>query len=284
MIEKIYIPTVKRVGNQITYNCLSDSLKKRVVFVVQSWEREQYKYDAEYLVLPEWLTYKHPHAIAETRSIIYQHAKTRKYMMADDDMVIVRRNEKYLGLPSNMEKAKRIATPDDVDYLFENASKILTDNDDACYLGVAAESFAPKPETITKLQAIYQIWFIDGNKLYDTFCRNQRLLASTMHTSDDTLFNIVMATNGKAGWKMNDFCSRNKSIDKKANIGSVLWDNNKDDEAQQDQRLLAKMYPKYYKIKDDAKLAYRGLVLKARFEYKKAYDDANASKLDSFLS
>ena len=44
------------------------------------------------------------------------------------------------------------------------------------------------------------------------------------------------------------------------------------------------MYPKYYKIKDDAKLAYRGLVLKARFEYKKAYDDANASKLDSFLS
>tara|TARA_R110002074_G_scaffold252549_2_gene424290 strand:- start:8 stop:862 length:855 start_codon:yes stop_codon:yes gene_type:complete len=284
MIEKIYIPTVKRVGNQITYNCLSDSLKKRVVFVVQSWEREQYKYDAEYLVLPEWLTYKHPHAIAETRSIIYQHAKTSKYMMADDDMVIVRRNEKYLGLPSNMEKAKRIATPDDVDYLFENASKILTDNDDACYLGVAAESFAPKPETITKLQAIYQIWFIDGNKLYDTFCRNQRLLASTMHTSDDTLFNIVMATNGKAGWKMNDFCSRNKSIDKKANIGSVLWDNNKEDQSQQDQRLLAKMYPKYYKIKDDATLAYRGLVLKARFEYKKAYNDAHASKLDYFLS
>ena len=105
-----------------------------------------------------------------------------------------------------------------------------------------------------------------------------------MHTSDDTLFNIVMATNGKAGWKMNDFCSRNKSIDKKANIGSVLWDNNKDDQSQQDQRLLAKMYPKYYKIKDDATLAYRGLVLKARFEYKKAYNDAHASKLDYFLS
>jgi len=284
MIEKIYIPTVKRVDNQITYNCLSDSLKKRVVFVVQAWEREQYKYDTEYLVLPDWLTYKHPHAIAETRNIIYQHAKTSKYMMADDDMVIVRRNQKYFGLPSNMEKAKRIATLDDVDYLFANASKILTDNNDACYLGVSSEAFAPPPQAITKLQAIYQIWFIDGNKLYDTFCDNKKLLSSTMHTSDDTLFNIVMATNGKAGWKMNDFCAKNKSVDKKANIGSVLWDNNKDDQSRQDQRLLAEMYPKYYKIKDDAALAYRGLVLKARFEYKKAYVDAHASKLDDFLS
>ena len=53
MIDKIFIPTVRRVNNQITYNGLPDELKKRVVFVVQAWEREQYHYDAEYLVLPE---------------------------------------------------------------------------------------------------------------------------------------------------------------------------------------------------------------------------------------
>ena len=35
MIEKIFIPTVTRMDNQITYDNLPDELKKRVVFVVQ---------------------------------------------------------------------------------------------------------------------------------------------------------------------------------------------------------------------------------------------------------
>ena len=38
MIDKIFIPTVNRIDNQITYNALPDELKRQVVFVVQSWE------------------------------------------------------------------------------------------------------------------------------------------------------------------------------------------------------------------------------------------------------
>jgi hypothetical protein len=56
MINKIYIPTVCRVDNQITYNNLPKELQKKVVFVVQEWERNQYKIDAEYFVLPSDIT------------------------------------------------------------------------------------------------------------------------------------------------------------------------------------------------------------------------------------
>ena len=49
MIDKIFIPTVNRIDNQITYNALPDELKRQVVFVVQSWEREKYNFNVDYL-------------------------------------------------------------------------------------------------------------------------------------------------------------------------------------------------------------------------------------------
>ena len=60
MIDKIFIPTVNRIDNQITYNALPDELKRQVVFVVQSWEREKYNFNVDYLVLPEYITLEHP--------------------------------------------------------------------------------------------------------------------------------------------------------------------------------------------------------------------------------
>ena len=48
MIEKIFIPTVNRVDNQITYNHLPKELQKKVIFVVQEWEKDKYsKFDNE---------------------------------------------------------------------------------------------------------------------------------------------------------------------------------------------------------------------------------------------
>ena len=53
MIERIYIPTVRRTDNQITYNNLPDELKERVIMVVEPGERHLYKYPCEYLEIPE---------------------------------------------------------------------------------------------------------------------------------------------------------------------------------------------------------------------------------------
>ena len=69
MIEKIYIPTLHRIDNQVTYNNLPDSLKKKVVLVVQEWERDQYDYDVEYLVLPPEINKDDRYCLAKTRTL-----------------------------------------------------------------------------------------------------------------------------------------------------------------------------------------------------------------------
>ena len=45
--------TVKRVNDQITYNQFPSSIQKKVVMVVQDWEKDLYTYDCEYYVLPK---------------------------------------------------------------------------------------------------------------------------------------------------------------------------------------------------------------------------------------
>jgi len=108
VIERIYIPTVNRVNNQITYNGLPDSLKEKVVFVVQEWERPQYTYPAQYLVLPPHITLSNYLAIAETRKEIYYAGRNQKYAVLDDDIIFIKRNSKYWKDDiSNMQKSRR---------------------------------------------------------------------------------------------------------------------------------------------------------------------------------
>ena len=122
MIEKIYIPTVRRAENQITFNNLPDELKKRVVMVVESGERHLYNYDCEYLEIPEEIVGKWTQ-LAETRKLIHKHAGNIKYAMVDDDVVINRRNTKYWTGISNMDKSRRKATKDEISLMYEQVSK-----------------------------------------------------------------------------------------------------------------------------------------------------------------
>jgi hypothetical protein len=40
-MNKIFIPTVNRVNQQITYDGLPDELKSKLTFVVQAWDLTQ---------------------------------------------------------------------------------------------------------------------------------------------------------------------------------------------------------------------------------------------------
>lgn len=120
MVSKIYIPTVHRVHNQITYNALPPILKKRVVMVVQAWERDKYNYDCEYLVLPDNQNFHHSNhfCIANTRLYIYQTARNSRYALLDDDLQFKRRNSRYITGISNMERSKRTCTEADILEMF----------------------------------------------------------------------------------------------------------------------------------------------------------------------
>ena len=51
MIDKIYIPTLGRPNEQVTWDSLPSQLKEKVCFVIHDKEKDLYEYDAEYLVL-----------------------------------------------------------------------------------------------------------------------------------------------------------------------------------------------------------------------------------------
>ena len=112
MIDKIYIPTFRRVDNQGTFDNLPDEYKEKVVMVVQEQERDEYKYDVEYLVVGNDI------GIAKTRELICRDAGKQRFYMIDDDVLLHRRNAKYFGKEPNMDVSKRICTKDDLDEMF----------------------------------------------------------------------------------------------------------------------------------------------------------------------
>ena len=67
---KIYIPTFRRVDQQITFNSLPDKYKEKVVMVVQRQERDLYDYDCEYMVVDDniGLTLTRTHIFANNRN------------------------------------------------------------------------------------------------------------------------------------------------------------------------------------------------------------------------
>jgi hypothetical protein len=92
MIERIYIPTLGRPNEQVTWDNLPDELRERVWFVVHEREKDLYNYDAEYLVLPDDIN-----TIAKVRKEIVYHAGDIRFCMWDDDVIFYRRNRKYYG-------------------------------------------------------------------------------------------------------------------------------------------------------------------------------------------
>lgn len=81
MIEKLYIITYKRVGNQVTYDALPDKWKEKAVLVVHPDEQH-----------PGYPTLPCPVQgnVAEVRKWVAEHARGTRYGMLDDDITFMR--------------------------------------------------------------------------------------------------------------------------------------------------------------------------------------------------
>jgi hypothetical protein len=84
--DRIYIPTLGRTNNQITYDGLPDFVKDITYLVIQPHEKKLHK-DKKVLVLP-----KSVKGINNTRKWIYEKAKNTIWGMFDDDLVFQKRN------------------------------------------------------------------------------------------------------------------------------------------------------------------------------------------------
>ena len=157
MIDKIYIPTFRRVDNQATFDNLPDEYKEKVVMVVQEQEKDEYKYDVEYLVVDNNI------GIAKTRELICRDAGNQRFYMIDDDVILHRRNAKYFGGEPNMETAKRICTKEDLDDMFTLFHSWM-DNDNIMHIGHKSSGLPPG-KSVLENKDIIQATMIDGKEL-----------------------------------------------------------------------------------------------------------------------
>jgi len=286
VIERIYIPTVRRADNQITFNNLPEELKKRVIMVVEPGERHLYNYECEYLLVPEKLVGTWTQ-LAETRLMIHKHAGAIKYAVLDDDVIIKRRNAKYWTGESNMEKSKRSATSDEISDMYENVSKWM-DEESIGVVGLSDGGYPPAASEYEDTKPVYTYLFYDGRMISKVI---DEMDIASLRIAEDVLFLFEALSRGINTRKSNEFMYDNRSmVDKDLAESREVWTGmykNKEDRPdnyyQSDEHYksmdyIQKKYPHIIQIfKDDNGKK------KNRIAWKKLYNSRNTGSLSEFF-
>jgi len=114
MIDRIYIPTLGRSHNQITFDNMTKNAQEITRLVVQPKEQDLYP-NYPIIVLPD-----NDIGITATRRWIYNYARCQKYGVFDDDL-------KFIERTPNGEKSKKPVDSDGWDYLINTTSDWLDD-------------------------------------------------------------------------------------------------------------------------------------------------------------
>jgi len=219
MIDRIYIPTAKRESNQISYNNLPDILKKKVIMVLRPEDRDLYKYDCEYLIVPEKMVGTWTE-LAQTRELIHKHAGTIKYAMIDDDIIIKRRNAKYWTGKSNMEKSRRDATPEEILNMYKIVDKWL-DEPDIGIVGLSSTEVPPSNKPYQDTTNVNTYVFYDGRMISKVI---DEMDITSVRVSEDMLFLYEALSRGINSRKSEEWQFDNRSqVDKNLQDSRIVW-------------------------------------------------------------
>ena len=252
MIERIFIPTVNRADNQITYNNLPEELKSKVTMVVQAWERDKYQYPCEYLVLPEEINLSDYYCLPKTRKIIYEAGQNMKYAVIDDDLTFGRRNAKYWTGVSNMEMSKRKATEADVLEMFDLYSKWLDDTT-VTVCGPGHAENPPQDSAYSNNSSLSSAIFVNGNDFKDLL---PELELTRVKVAEDIVFLLSLLAHGYGNRVSQEFVFFNNSVHK-ADMTSTVWDEQTYENTQRDHKIVESMFPGIFTILYDDKTGER---------------------------
>lgn len=292
-MDKIFIPTVHRVDNQITLETLPEKYKKLVCLVVQAWERPQYTYDCEYLVLPDTPEYHFSdyYCLPKTRSFIYDHGKDMKYCVFDDDLKFCRRNSKYFGGASNMETSKRFLTEDDFDDMFSLFDSWLA-RSDVTVCGCSQVENPPsgsfqavdfdRVECYRNNTSLTSAYWINGTHFKDIL---PDMDLCSVRVGEDVCFLLSLLTRGFGNRVSGEFVIYNTSNNNKK-MKSAVWDEQTYEQTQKDHQYLEKMFPGIFKIlydKDGNRMSggYRDFG-KSKIEWSKAFKPSQNNLMGFF--
>lgn len=282
MIEKIFIPTVNRVDNQITYNILPEQLQKKVVFVVQKWEREKYKFDAEYMVLPDYITLNYSRPLSETKRLIYEVGKDMKYALLDDDISFRRRNAKYWTGISNMEKSKQQCNDIDILEMFDLYSDWL-DESEVTVCGCGHVENPPSGSHYSNNTSLSSALWINGKDFADIL---SELKLTETRVAQDVVFLLALLTRGYGNRVSQEFCFSNHSVHKK--LQSDVWDKQTKEKTLVDHKTIEKMFPGIFEIRYDESGNRQGGGFrnfgKSRIHWSKAYKSSQIKTLEKFYN
>ena len=275
MVEKIYIPTFRRVDSQITFNSLPDKYKEKAILVVQRHERPLHKHDVEYLIVDDDI------GIAKTRKKIIDHAGKSRFCLYDDDVTFYRRNEKYLmkenWQDSDMKGVKRPMSEDDFDEMFDIFNSWM-DNQNIIQIGYRSAFLPPSWRLYTDFTDVYSGYMINGVEL-SKFVDDVDW--TYVRVGEDSMMSLEFLLRGYKIRRSELFCIQPKWWQKG---GCSEWRDAK--LHNKEHKKLMDKYPKYVYFKKEIERPNIGIIKDYRYRWKEAYRSYYAKRIrecDSIL-
>lgn len=210
--------------------------------VVQSWERDQYHHDCDYLVLPENINLSDRLCLAKTRAFIYREARAEKYSVLDDDLLFRRRNSKRFNGISNMEKSSRQATDEDILEMFDTFSRWL-DEPTVTVCGPSQIQNIPSNHSFSNNTSLSSAIWVNGSDFDHVL---DSLPLTEVKYGEDTLFFLSLLTRGFGNRVSQEFCFENKSLGK--DLPQGVWDGATHEEVWNDHRAIEQYFPEFFKV------------------------------------
>ena len=262
MIDKIYVPTLGRHNNQITFDSMTPNAQAVTTLVVQPKEKHLYP-NYPIVVLPD-----NDIGITATRKWIYEYAKDQKYCVADDDLTMIARKPWHDG-----DKTKRIMTSQDWDYFLNTTSTWL---DDFAFGGTRQGNLPPTTKEYIESSAVNCFFFFNGKKLPKT---NE--LDWELSTCEDISLVLQLF---KRGYK-------NRVWDRFGYISKILVDGGCNewrtlDIINNNHAKLIQKFPEYVSWNGVKENVMGGDFKKIKIKWKQAYLDSQKSKasLEEFIN
>ena len=259
-MHKIYIPTFRRVDEQITFNSLPDKYKEKAILVVQEHERPLHKHDVEYLVVGDNI------GIAKTRKKIIDHAGKSRFCLYDDDVTFYRRNEKYLmkenWQDSDMKGVKRPMTEDDFDEMFDIFNSWM-DNQNIIQIGYRSAFLPPSWRLYTDFTDVYSGYMINGVELSKFV---DEIDWEYVKVGEDSMMSLEFLLRGYKIRRSELFCIQPKWWQEGgcSEFRTAKFHN-------KEHKKLMDKYPEYVYFKKEIKRPNIGIIKDYRYRWKEAY-------------
>ena len=253
MIDHIYIPTLGRANNQITFDNMPPKVQEITSLVIQPKEKDDYP-NYPTLVLPD-----SDIGITETRRWIMMNSVDIKYGVFDDDLKFIRRT------PGG-DKSKRIMNDEDWDYMLSETSDWL---DEVDFAGFRQGNLPPAGKPFIDIAAVNCGFFFNGKKI-----PNESELDWSLPVCEDIHMVLQLFKKGH----------KNRIWDEFGYISKILVDGGCNEWRtlnliNDTHQKLIDLYPNYVSWNGVRENVMGGTFKKIKIKWKKMYTDSQLAKL-----